>query len=176
MTISSGSGPKSTASCRYGERDQRAIAAVQPGWLTDFMEREGISGGRPREEEVAYDSLTFLNRLSNVDKHRRVHLVTSWPDLVYWAGDQVNGQQWRWGRPPFEDGSILGRLQEEDPERHGVAPPALQHEMDLRVIDPPEAGHNDVVSLLRHILGELVNRVIPNVMNSSLDPERNPYP
>ena len=39
----------------------------------------GTTELRPREEEVAYDPLWLLSRLSNIDKHRRLHLTAWWP-------------------------------------------------------------------------------------------------
>lgn len=149
----------------YGDRERRAVGAVQPGWLHDQVVQHGIAEARPREEEVAHDDLTLLNRLSNVDKHRRVHVAVSWPELVYWGSDHPSEEQrWYWGRPPFEDGAILGRLRQ-PPDHPEPAPRTLHHEMQLRVLDPPEAGGNDIVTLLRSIHGELSHRVIPTVLN-----------
>jgi hypothetical protein len=105
-------------------------------------------GGTPpgvREEEVRWDSLTLLQRLSNVDKHRTVHLVGWWPDLVYWGGNEGDPEyRSRWGRPPFEDGSLLGTLIG-DPGQAAPAP-RLDHEMELRLFHPPEVRSSDVVS------------------------------
>ena len=116
-----------------------------------------------RHEEVAYDYLTLLDRLSNIDKHRRVHLVASWPALVYWGSDEPSRLRWRWGQPPFNDGTILGRLYQ-DPQHTELVPETLQHDMQLRVLRPPEAAVNDIVSLLRGIHRDVVHRVIPGVL------------
>jgi hypothetical protein len=148
----------------YGARERQAIRDVRPGWLHDYVARHGQTDLSERDEEVAYDNLTLLNRLSNIDKHRRVHLVASWPDLVYWTSDSPARQRWRWGNPPFEDGAILGRLYD-DPEHPEPAPTTLHHELELRVLDPPEAGVNDVVGLLQSIHRHLSARVIPGVLN-----------
>jgi len=147
----------------YGPGDRQRVGAVQPGWLYDHAVSLGVGHAGPtREEEVAHDDLTLLNRLSNVDKHRRVHLVTSWPDLVYWGSNAAVQQRWTWGRPPFEDGAVLGTLYQ-DPGHPEPAPQTLHHEMQLRAFDPPEAGGNDIVTLLRSMRREVAGRVIPGV-------------
>jgi hypothetical protein len=148
----------------YGPRERRAIRDVQPGWLHDQIVTTGGTSPQPREDEVRSDLLTLLQRLSNVDKHRTLHLVGWWPDLVYWGSNEGDPQyRWRWGTPPFEDGSVLGTLIG-DPGQPAPTP-ELQHEMELRLFQPPEVRSADVVILLRNIHAQLSNWVIPRVLN-----------
>jgi hypothetical protein len=155
---------ESTRRTLYGPREQRAMRDVQPGWLHDQLVAMGGTPARPRADEVPWDSLTLLQRLSNVDKHRTLHLVGWWPDLVYWGSNEGDPEyRWRWGRPPFEDGSVLGTLIG-DPGQPAPTP-ELQHEMELRLFEPPEVRSSDVVGLLTSIHGHLSNWVIPRVIN-----------
>ena len=71
----------------YGPQEQKAIREVQPAALHDELAAQGQTELHPRAEEVEYDRLSVLQRLSNIDKHRRLHIVMFWPDLVYWGSD-----------------------------------------------------------------------------------------
>ncbi len=151
-----------------------AIRAVQPGALHDYLAQRGGIELHSRDEEVAYDSLMVLNRLTNIDKHRRLHVVTWWPDLVYWGSDNPTDRRWRWGRPPFEDGAVLGVLID-DPD-HPEPPPELHHDMQLRVWLQPPAGSSasarliaaatidiELVRLLTALHQHLARRVLPRL-------------
>ena len=130
----------------YGPRERQAIRDVQPAWLHDEVARRGTMELHPREEEVTYDLLWLLSRLSNIDKHRRLHLTAWWPDIVYWGSDEPSRRRWRWGEPPYEDGRILGRLivDSTNPE-----PPATLHEeITLRILYRGAEGQ-DTVRLLK---------------------------
>lgn len=148
----------------YGARERRAIRDVQPGWLHDQIVAMGSTSAQPREEEVRWDSLTLLQRLSNVDKHRTLHLVGWWPDFIYWGGNEGDPEyRWQWGRPPFENGSILGTLIADAGQ---PAPaPQLHHEIELRLFQPPEVRHSDVVGLLTSIHQRLSSWVMPRVLD-----------
>jgi hypothetical protein len=146
----------------YGPQERQAIRAVQPAWLHDYLAVTGQIPAHKRSEEVAYDFLTVLNRLSNIDKHRRLHVVTCWPDLVYWSSDGPSKRRWAWGALPLKNGGILGHLYT-DPE-HPEPPPSLHHEMELRIPDPPGAAGMDVVDLLGAIHRDVTVRVLPRLL------------
>lgn len=116
----------------FGPPQQQAIREVQPAALRDDLAAQGRTDLHERSEEVAHDHLAVLQRLSNIDKHRRLHVVTFWPDLIYWASDGSSRRRWQWGTPPFEDGAILGHLFD-DPE-HPEPLPKLYHEIELRLL------------------------------------------
>jgi hypothetical protein len=153
--------------------NEDAIRAVQPGALHDYLAVQGGTDLHPREEEVAYDSLTLLNRLTKIDKHRRLHVITWWPDLIYWGSDVPASRRWRWGQPPFEDGAVLGILIN-DPERPGPSPD-VHHELQLRVWLPPASSassarllaaavvNSEVVRLLTGLHQHLAWRVLPRL-------------
>jgi hypothetical protein len=149
----------------YGSQEQEAIREVQPAAQHDERLAQGKTNLHKRSEEVEYDLLGVLQQLSNIDKHRRLHVVTCWPDLVYWGSDSTSRRKWQWGRPPFKDGAILGHLFD-DPE-HPEPPPKLFHEIELRLTEPLGATTMSVVSLLTGIHRHVTYRVLPRVLNLS---------
>ena len=149
----------------YGAQERQAIRDVQPAWLHDEVASRGVEELRPREESVTYDPLWLLSRLSNIDKHRRLHLTAWWPDIVYWGSDKPSRRRWRWGQPPYEDGRVLGRLI--DDSEHPEPPAMLRQEMTLRILYPG-AESQDVARLLEGIHQDLTYRVLPRL----LDPRR----
>lgn len=150
----------------YGPRQQQAISSVQPGHLYDDMLSTGQHTQLPdRDREVAYDPLFVLNRLSNIDKHRRLHVTVAWPDLVYWPSEGPTKRRWIWGRPPFEDGAILGRLLD-DPENPEPSPSGLHHEMDLRLPAPEGASSTDIRRLLEAMHTRIANYVLPRILGA----------
>jgi hypothetical protein len=149
----------------YGPCERQAIRDVQPAWLHDQVARQETMELRPREEEVAYDPLWLLSKLSNIDKHRRLHLTAWWwPDIVYWGSDEPSHRRRRWGEPPYEDGRILGRLI--DDSRHPEPPATLHQEMTLRILYPG-AESQDIVRLLKGMQEDLTDRVLPRLLDPS---------
>jgi hypothetical protein len=148
----------------YGPRDRQAIRDVQPARLHDEVARRGVKELHPREQEVTYDPLWLLSRLSNIDKHRRLHLTAWWPGITYWGSDEPSRRRWRWGQPPYEDGRILGRLI--DDSEHPEPPATLHQEMSLRILYPG-AERQDVARLLEAIHQDITYRVIPRLLDPS---------
>jgi hypothetical protein len=147
----------------FGASEQQAIRAVQPGWLYDYLAEAGRADLPDRSEEVRYDPLTLLQRLSNIDKHRRLHVVTCWPGLIYWGSDGPSQRAWLWGTPPFVDGAVLGYLID-DPE-HPEQLPDLHQDMELRLLGPPAAANTEIVGLLSNMHRQVTSRVLPKVLN-----------
>lgn len=149
----------------YGPRERRAIAGVQPGWRHDHAMRLKVPDLGTRQDDVKWDELWLLNRLSNIDKHRRLHIAAWWPDLTYWTSDDSErvSARWTYGRPPFENGDVLGRLLVDEPD---AAPPRnIYQELDLRIVDPPAACNQDLVGLLRRMHQYIASWVVPRVLN-----------
>jgi hypothetical protein len=126
----------------YSPEQQNAIRAVQPGHLYDSQESRVGATLLNRQREVDYDLLFLLNKLSNIDKHRRLHTAICWPSLIYWASSDPAEHKWTWGNPPFITGAILGRLTIDpgSPE----PPPDLHHEFEMRLTEPIGASNSDV--------------------------------
>jgi hypothetical protein len=136
----------------YGPREQDAMRVVQPGANYDQAAQYGVQLFETRQEAVERDNLWLLNRLSIIDRHRRLHLTVAFPELVHWGSDEPSHYQWRWGTQPFDDGAVLGYLIG-DPD-HPEPPAELEHVMDLRIPDRI-AGTADVTSLLRTLHQEV---------------------
>jgi hypothetical protein len=147
----------------YGPQEQQAIASVQPGRGYDDQIAQGRTLTYGRAEEVRYDPLTVLNRMSNIDKHRNLNIVAWWSDLVYWGSDGPSSRRWRWGTLPFEDGTILGTLI--DDPTHPEPLPQLQTDMELRILDPPGAGATDIVGLLKNMHSRITAIILPTILN-----------
>jgi hypothetical protein len=68
-------------------------------------------------EEVKHHPLSTLARLSNIDKHRHLHLVRGLPTLIYTGVPDGVNLEWRWspsmatwtGTGRWVDGSEIGR-------------------------------------------------------------------
>lgn len=133
----------------YGPVEQEAMKAVQPGRIHDQAVALGIQmGTTDREIEVAHDHLWTLATLSNIDKHRKLHVTMWWPDLLYWASDGPSRRRWVWGNPPFNDGSILGKLC--DDLTHPEPPGTLYDEIKLS-LNHRGARFDDVCRMLHSI-------------------------
>ena len=149
----------------YSVKQKGAIRRVQPGHLFDEIERErGSAPTLDRDSEVKYDPLFLLNRLSNIDKHRRLHTTVWWPGLIYWGSDRPT-HKWILGSPPFVDGAILGRLLK-DPEET-VPTPELYSEIDLRLLEPEGASSTDVRKLLDTMHRRITSYVLPSILSAS---------
>lgn len=159
----------------YGPRDRTAIAGVQPGWQHDQAVRRNVANLGARELPVKLDELWLLHRLSNIDKHRRLHIAGWFANLVYWTSNDSEpmSARWTYGRPPYEDGAVLGRLEIDEPD--AALPGEIHHELDLRLVEPPTASNQDVTSLLGRMHDYLANWVLPRVLNPyRLDENGNP--
>ncbi len=114
--------------------------------------------------------------MPNIDKHRRLHVVTCWPDLVYRGSDGPSKCRWKWGTPPFANGAILGYLFD-DPQRSAPLP-ELQHQVDLRLTGSTRCQRRD--ALLESVYRHVAHRVLPYVLNlgtvcALLPPQSRPW-
>jgi hypothetical protein len=70
------------------------------------------------------------NRLSNIDKHRRLPISVWWPALAYWHSDGPTQHRWEYlASWPLRDGDVVGRLTG-PPDR-----PPVHHEFHLVAYD-----------------------------------------
>jgi hypothetical protein len=136
----------------YGPREQDAMRIVQPGANYDQAAQYGVQLFETRQEAVEWDNLWLLNRLSTIDRHRRMHLAVAFPELVHWGSDEPSHLGWRWGTQPFDDGAVLGHLIG-DPD-HPEPPVELEYDMDVRIPDRI-AGTANVTDVLRTLHQEV---------------------
>ena len=108
-----------------------AMRSVQPFYWDECAVERGIIDKTRYAENAEYDALCTLNRISNVDKHRRVAAtLLLWPDLAYWGSDPERPQRWRPGNGEFTDGAIVGYISSDiDPV------PELVYEFNLALHD-----------------------------------------
>ncbi|GAB3546936.1 hypothetical protein GCM10027444_10520 [Actinopolyspora lacussalsi] len=106
---------KSPRKNMYGPQEKLALRSVQPFSLIEEAESYGAQVSRTYENELKKDELFRLNRLSNIDKHRRLPILGWFPETVSWSDassrDDFQGNfKWIPGGSEFFDGSIVGYL------------------------------------------------------------------
>ena len=141
----------------FGQKEETALRAVAPGWRYDPL---AIEGERPWtfQDEAIADLLWRLNRLWNIDKHRRLHLAVWWPELTWWTSDDATSYDWRPGSPPFEDGTIVGELIATDPD----TPPPMQIKTDFVLrLQEPHFGAQSLLNELQRMHDYISKWVIP---------------
>lgn len=87
------------------------------------------------EEEAKFNPLVAVNRLSNIDKHRRVAVAAWWPSMVFWSGDGGTQHQWHPNPPPYAEGDIVGVMRGDE-----RGPDQVVHEFELVL---PEAPYHE---------------------------------
>jgi hypothetical protein len=111
-----------------------ALRSVQPFW---FWEQVAADEGRTftdveAEEGSAREELPWLQELSNIDKHRHVHLLPMLPSTV--AHPPLEGVTWQFNpHPPTSAGGTVGWFLH--PERD--LPPGFVGEVHSTLVLPP---------------------------------------
>src|SRR6266699_3916372 len=165
----------------YDKRAQAAFRSVQPFTNLEEAQRVGIALDKSFSEEFRWDSLQRLDTLWNIDKHRRLTLMTWWPDLISWESDGPTNRRAFPGDGTLANESVLLYIEGAD-EGQGDD---LRHQFNLvRTDDPAYSGKDDgttddVVRLLehwhQHIVG-LVFRRIFTIMSQAVATAQSPRP
>jgi hypothetical protein len=87
-----------------------AMRGVQPFHLDEWAIARGIADETRYAENAEYDALCTLNKVSNIDKHRRVAFTLLWPNFAGWGSDTGLDQRWIPGNGEFTDGKIVGYI------------------------------------------------------------------
>jgi hypothetical protein len=147
----------------FGPAEEAALRAVAPGWMwdsiTDADKAAEIWG--TREEEVQRGQLWKLNRLCNIDKHRRLHVVALWPDIIYWTSNDADDYGWIPGSPPYADGTIVGTLIAK-PGRVGPQPHIVAN-FELRLVDEDIVYGSAIAEGLDGLLQFVLNSTLPRL-------------
>jgi hypothetical protein len=107
-----------------------AMRSVQPFYHDEWAVKQGYIGAARYADNAEYDSLCTLNKMSNIDKHRRVAVTLLWPEYAGWGSDTGLDQRWRPGNGEFTDGAIVGYISGD------VRPtPQLDYEFNLALHD-----------------------------------------
>lgn len=118
------------------KRVRMALREVQPYRLLEHFKAMKIESAESRsyQEDSKWDPLTVINRLSNLDKHRRLSVMQWSLGLVYW-GSNEGDPSWTWAlhhAPPWSDGEIVAHLY-----GRGSTPPDVRHELRLTLYESP---------------------------------------
>jgi hypothetical protein len=89
---------------------REAMRMVQPFYWDEYAVEQGWVGAARYAENAEYNPLCTLNRMSNIDKHRRVAVTLLWPDFAGWGSDTGLNQRWRPGDGEFTHGKIVGYI------------------------------------------------------------------
>jgi hypothetical protein len=157
----------------FDSRAAKALRSVQPFVNLEQLHQHGVSLEEPFEQRARWEILYRLNRLWNIDKHRRLVLTAWWPDLLYWGSHGPTNRQAFPGHGTLADGSILLYIEGSD-EGMGNE---INHEFNLVLMDDPAVSPgipgtpDDVVDLLEgwheHITRLVVFPRIFTIMSQS---------
>ena len=146
----------------YGQQERDAIRCVQPFALHEELAALGTDPATSLADEYRINDLARLNRLSNLDKHRRLPLLAWYVDFVYFTRD-VSGCAWsRPGPQPagLQDNEVIGYLTHQDADTDHSA--ALKVEVRLTLAEDP--GYiAEVVGILERWHFYLVSWVLPRM-------------
>lgn len=145
----------------YDDRSFKAFRSVQPFVNLEEAHRIGVALDRRFEEEFKWSELHRLNITWNIDKHRRLSLMTWWPNLIYWSSDGESNRQAFPGDGTLANGSILLYIEGAD-EGQGDR---ISNEFVLILSDDPAFSRNDgaredVLNLLESWYKHIVHYVI----------------
>lgn len=152
----------------YDARAQAAFRSVQPFTNLEEAQKMGAARDRSFSEEYRWDNLQRLDTLWNIDKHRRLTLMTWWPDLIYWGSDGPSNRRAFPGDGTLANESVLLYIEGAD-EGQGDE---LQHEFNLVLTDDPahsgtdDGTTEDVVRLLQHWHREIVGLTFPRIFTA----------
>jgi hypothetical protein len=119
----------------YGPDERAAFRTTQPFAIPE-------QAGHPAAYAKVYhwDELRRLNKLSNLDKHRRLAVLGWAPDIMFWpSGGQTNRRWFPGGVRRLIDGAILGYMTGSDPE----VGDRVDFQFNLVIEDDPVVVVND---------------------------------
>ncbi|GAA4469793.1 hypothetical protein GCM10023170_085670 [Phytohabitans houttuyneae] len=155
----------------YDDRARRAFRQVQPFAHDEIVIQSGVPLDSSYEDRARWRPLYRLDRLWNIDKHRRLAIVAWWPDLIYWSSDGPSNRKMLPGDGTVADGSILFYIHGHD---EGMGD-KVSHEFNLVVRDDPSfndgsGATTDVVKLMTSWHRHIVNTVFPHVFTIMSQP------
>lgn len=146
----------------YGQRERDTMRCVQPFAIPDEAASCGVKWTTPPDEEYRINELARLNHISNVDKHRRLPLLSWYLDIVHWFGEDP-GITWRTDRKQFtaiSDNDVIGYLTTSSGDASQVPEPTIK--LQLALADDPGYPH-DLIDVLGRWHEYLVGWVLPRM-------------
>jgi hypothetical protein len=143
---------------------QDAFRLVQSFWWIEEARRTGISVDRTYETAFTWSQLHRLDRLWNVDKHRRLATLRWRADMIWWASDGPTERRIIPGDGTYANGSILFYMDGTDAGQ-GTR---VNHEFDIVLIDDPAHldqpfSTGDLVDLLGRFHLHVISVVFPTI-------------
>jgi hypothetical protein len=145
----------------YDDRAVRAFREVQPFRWGERAAEAGAKVGRTEDDDLIWNDLHRLDRLWNIDKHRRLALLSWWPELIWWGSSgPSNRSMLRGDDGPPTDGKILFRIKGDDGPGFEI-----NHEFNIVLQDDPAfprcEGHTvDVLDLLEQFQAHITGPVL----------------
>ncbi|MGH3462804.1 MAG: hypothetical protein ACRDP9_15185 [Kribbellaceae bacterium] len=142
---------KSKRHTLYGDKAIRAFRSVQPFAILEQAKKHGVALDEPYDDGFRNSSLYRLDRLWNIDKHRRLTVMAWWLDIIYWGSDGDSKRRASRGDGTMAHNSILFYIEGTD-EGMGSE---VSHKFNLVLKDDPaffiDGGESteDVVRLLQ---------------------------
>lgn len=151
----------------YDDRARRAFRQVQPFFYDEMATQHGITLSDSYEDRAQWHALFRLDRLWNIDKHRRLAIMAWWPDLIYWGSNGPSNRRMLPGDGTVADGSVLFYVQGRDPDMGD----AVTHEFNLAITDdsafrPRDGATADVAELMTSLHRHLAPRSFPRCSRS----------
>lgn len=105
-----------------------------------------------------------LNKLWNVDKHRRLPALAWVISLLSWTGNSEKGLTTAHLNQPLFDGQVLAR---DEGTRSNNQDRTVYFQFDLELLDSPAQGSRPLVSTLRDLYRSLGCWVIPRMLHAA---------
>ncbi|MEU4243155.1 hypothetical protein [Actinoplanes sp. NPDC026619] len=147
-----------------------ALRSVQSFYWTEWASQGRVEPIRPYDDDFLWHDLHRLDRLWNVDKHRRLAVLRWSPELIWWNADEASDRQLLAGEA-VTDGSVLFYLKDADPNRT----PAVQHRFSLVLADDPAYGRGvgpetDMLNLLDSFYETVTTKVVAPILRKVARP------
>jgi hypothetical protein len=148
----------------FNNRARQALRAVQPFVHLEQAHESDVATDQTFEDNLYWDPLHRLDKLWNVDKHRRLAVMAWWPHLFYWVSDGPSSRRMLHGDGTLAEGSVMFYVQGRD---EGVSNDVV-HEFNLVLKDDPSFPlasdyTQDVLESLNQFRSQVVNVVFPTV-------------
>jgi hypothetical protein len=117
----------------FNDRARAALRAVQPFVNLEQAHQHGVAADKTHEDHIPWDPLYRLDKLWNVDKHRRLAVMALWPHFFYWVSDRPSNRRMLRGDGSLADGSVVFYMEGRD---EGISDNVV-HEFNLVLKDDP---------------------------------------
>jgi hypothetical protein len=148
----------------YGDSAREAFRLVQPYVLLDQMQKLGLRPDETYDEHARWDELYRLNKVWNIDKHRRQPGLMWWPESFWWSSHGPSNRMIHLGDRSLDEGSVIFYVEGED-DGMGTE---VNSEFNLCFTDDPafagvEGAKHDVLDLVEGWYQKIKTYIFPMV-------------